>query len=203
MASHPALTFCWIMKNRQSKNQKKGVPPATRVGPSCHTGRSELRHNGTNTQETLSVQRTDGVRENSGFAGVGNSAKSRSSERIEKLANRLYDGLAKKRLIQRHPGNLVKWESAFIEFLRRSDYSLEEFEEVLSWYAEHVGEEYIPKAYSAQSFCDLFVRIFVAKQRYERENPAENQNNAVEMPTIRMVKTGLSDEEFLRRAREA
>jgi hypothetical protein len=42
---------------------------------------------------------------------------------------------------------------------------------VLSWYVEHIGEQYVPQAFSAESFRVKFDAIEEAMKRHTRDNP--------------------------------
>jgi len=72
----------------------------------------------------------------------------------EKLRTAL---LARRKLMV--PADVKKWAASFRKFLIEADISREELDPVIAWYCEHIGEDYVPHAFSADSFCKKFVQI--------------------------------------------
>lgn len=91
------------------------------------------------------------------------------------LASMLYEGLSKKRLIMRQP-SLGKWsrefESLLEEIMSRDSIDkcsgLRHLKSVLSWYIDHVRDEYMSQAYSAKAFHEKFISIEAARNRYRK-----------------------------------
>lgn len=91
------------------------------------------------------------------------------------LASMLYEGLSNKRLIMRQP-NLGGWskefESLLEEIMSRDSIDrcsgLRHLKSVLSWYIDHVRDEYMSQAYSAKSFHEKFISIEAARNRHKR-----------------------------------
>lgn len=97
------------------------------------------------------------VPEETGF----NFAEKREPEKKSQsriFAERLYNSLSVKRKIFR-PVDIKSWTKEMAKFIAESDVSVEEFEKVVDWYCRHIGEDYVPQAYSAKSFVDKFPQI--------------------------------------------
>jgi hypothetical protein len=66
--------------------------------------------------------------------------------------------------------NMDTWAKEFTSLLI-DGVSKEDIEEALEWYMEHIGEEHMPEAHSANSFCDKYrnilchKKVYMAKQR--------------------------------------
>lgn len=75
------------------------------------------------------------------------------------FAEKLHSSLSVKRKIFRRDTDLKSWTKEIAKFIAESDVSVEEFEKVLDWYCDHIGEEYVPQAYSAESFVKKFPSI--------------------------------------------
>lgn len=85
-------------------------------------------------------------------------------------AKELYDAIAKKGKIMRHP-NLDNWASVFLKLKELR--SKEEITEVLNWYKVNIGKPYVPQAYSAQSFYDKFPSIQDSMKNQRRDQTKE------------------------------
>lgn len=76
-----------------------------------------------------------------------------------KAAEELHKQLLARRKVMRPP-NIQKWAESFRKLLLESDLGITRFEKVLYWYVQHIDEDdYMPAAYSAQTFCDKFLTI--------------------------------------------
>jgi hypothetical protein len=64
-----------------------------------------------------------------------------------------------------------KWSAEFLKLLDHHDSN--EIQQVLDWYAERAGEDYIPTAYSAKAFRQKFDALREAKARDARENESD------------------------------
>ena len=71
-------------------------------------------------------------------------------------AKKLYEVLAAKRKIMTRP-KLMDWANSFRKLSEKA--SKDEIERVLNWYIQHIGEQFVPKAYSAESFLVKYPRI--------------------------------------------
>lgn len=85
----------------------------------------------------------------------------KSASRI--FAEKLHSSLSVKRKIFR-PVDIKLWTKEIAKFIAESDLSVEEFEKVLDWYCDHVGEEFVSQAYSAKSFVEKFPYIVQQSQ---------------------------------------
>ncbi len=83
------------------------------------------------------------------------------------LSIQLCEALQSKRKLFRKKVNLNKWICRFKEL--NEQISIEKIQDVLSWYIKHIGQEYIPEAFSAKSFLDKFIRIESAMEK--KQNP--------------------------------
>jgi hypothetical protein len=92
-----------------------------------------------------------------------------------KAAQQLRDGL-----ISRHkqgtPWSKRGWANQ-IRLLREGlgDAAEERISSALEWYLAHLGDDYLPVAFSAAGFREKFDRIESAKSRHEKRNPAPVQ----------------------------
>lgn len=87
------------------------------------------------------------------------------------VTKELYDALAKRRKIMRNV-NLGKWSSKIKKFLADSPITQSEFDRVLKWYINNIDGKYVPRAYSAATFCEKFVSI---KDAYERNQMSDEE----------------------------
>lgn len=79
-----------------------------------------------------------------------------------RFAHQLYTALRRKNELRRSV-DLKTWEKPFKELLR--DYSPDEIETVLTWYASHIGEKFVPCACAAKTFAAKFDDIRRAMDR--------------------------------------
>ena len=73
-----------------------------------------------------------------------------------KMASRLYNELQSRRLLY-GKAKLKVWSKEFTTL--RKTFTEEEIASTLSYYISHIGEEYMPEAYSARAFKEKFARI--------------------------------------------
>ena len=50
----------------------------------------------------------------------------------------------------------------------KSEIKKKRIKSVLNWYVKHFGEEFVPKAYSAKTFCSKFANIEDAMERWDK-----------------------------------
>jgi len=82
----------------------------------------------------------------------------------EKAAIKLENIIRIKRKVFRKI-NKKQWVLHFKRFRTKSGIEKQRIKKVLIWYTKHFGEEYVPVAYSAGSFCNKFLRIEDAMER--------------------------------------
>lgn len=88
-----------------------------------------------------------------------NGIKPSSTQEFDgKCATRLFECLTKYRKIMRRDHNHKKWLSSFTR-LRHEIVNTERIDIVLTWYIKHFTDDYMPKAYSAETFYKKFVNI--------------------------------------------
>ncbi len=93
-------------------------------------------------------------------------------------AERLHTALIGKSKLTRR-ANLDKWSEEITTFGRNSGVNKPRFEKVLSWYIDHIGEEFVPEAFCAASFCEKFVRIESQMKRPQTKKPSINNFDIV------------------------
>ena len=95
-------------------------------------------------------------------------------DKYYKKSIRLYNSLKKKNKIFRKI-NINNWNKQLRTFYNDSKLDKKLITEVLKWYCENIGKEFVPHAYSASSFCERFASILDAKERdiKEKENVIE------------------------------
>jgi hypothetical protein len=93
-------------------------------------------------------------------------AKDYAAQAAEDLARALD---AKKLFIGRRKPALPAWAKTFREFLALGEITQAEFDAVLRWYIEHIGERFVPEAHAASTFLEKFVKI--RKQMEWQNNP--------------------------------
>jgi len=81
----------------------------------------------------------------------------------KKCAETFYNALQKKRKIYRRV-SVHLWEKEFQKLIQEA--GKEKVLTVLKWYIKHIGEKYIPSAYSARTFREKFPQIEDAKNRH-------------------------------------
>lgn len=86
-----------------------------------------------------------------------------------KCSSRLESVLRKKRRIYRKV-NKANWAKTFKKFRTENNLKKKEIKEVLSWYIKHFGEQYVPKAYSAEKFCEKFADVQYAMEQKRTES---------------------------------
>ena len=99
-------------------------------------------------------------------------ASQHKDPQLAEWSDRLYKATANLRNKGTKP-NMRTWESAFAHL--RKDHTNESIDEVLSWYCQHVGEQYVPRVASAVTFRARFEQISKAM-----DNSMENVEEADE-----------------------
>jgi hypothetical protein len=61
--------------------------------------------------------------------------------------------------------NFAQWRKSFKDLLRQDHVPRSQIEEVLNWYCENIGKEYVPDARSGPTFREKFDRIAAAMER--------------------------------------
>ena len=64
--------------------------------------------------------------------------------------------------------NQKQWILYFQKFRHNHGFEKQRIKKVLIWYTKHFGEEFVPQAYSAKSFCDKFLNIENAMERWDK-----------------------------------
>lgn len=106
-----------------------------------------------------------------------------------KYAERLYCALAEKRCIFISP-SLRSWAAQMQRLLSAPGMDVGSFEDVFSWYLVNIRQEYVPKAYSAKTFCEKFVQIQDAKISIERRREQELKSDPAELLISKIRSTG-------------
>ena len=123
----------------------------------------------------------------SGFELPGEEPKEKSYWR--KSAELLCQHLLEKRQLMREP-HLDKWAESFRLFIVNGLIEKDRFDNALKWYVKHIGEEFIPRARSADTFCEKFIQIEdqmnmkIEKEPEEYKEPVSrqcSQEEALEM----------------------
>lgn len=84
-------------------------------------------------------------------------------------AKKLYEALKAKKKIFRKV-NLNKWIFQFKKLRVDEEEKKDRIKKVLLWYIRHIGEEWIPEAFSAMSFREKFENIEAAMERSNKGN---------------------------------
>ena len=129
----------------------------------------------TNEKNTLSPS-GDGMRSHpSGF--FPDDDKPKASCGCQKAAAKLFNSLLIKGLVNKRRSKPTKWAKTISDFLKENDHiTKKEFQATLIWYCTMIGEEFIPEAYSAESFCTKYVNIRSAMLRQERMSNGYGKN---------------------------
>ena len=106
------------------------------------------------------------------------------------MAELLCRHLLEKRQLMREP-NLEKWAESFRLFIVNGLIEKARFDTVLKWYVKHIGEEFIPRARSADTFCEKFIQIEDQMKMREGE-PAPEYSEA----KPKLTDKKMTDEEF-------
>lgn len=84
---------------------------------------------------------------------------SQPTSEASQLASRLGNALRAKRKVKRRV-DITKWAKDFESLIK--EYGHPQVDQVLSWYIENIGKEYVPEAYSAKTFKDKYLAILKA-----------------------------------------
>ena len=106
------------------------------------------------------------------------TSQSQPTTAAEVAAKKLYLALDRKRkLMNPRSFNLKAWARHLGNAIAQLQDGTR-FERVLDWYCKHIGEPYIPRAYSAGSFREKFIQIEEAMERdvgYSEDKPLPSQ----------------------------
>lgn len=97
----------------------------------------------------------------------------------ELAAERLIDAVGRKLKLMRR-GEVRVWSKDIKLFRQKNDITEERFEEVLAWYLEHIGEQYVPVVHSAKSYLEKIDQIQLAKHRDETPEPVKNRGGTTD-----------------------
>ena len=65
--------------------------------------------------------------------------------------------------------NKTNWAKEFRDLRCRDGVDKKRIKTVLAWYIKHIGDEYIPTAFSASGFRDKFIKIEDAMERIQKD----------------------------------
>jgi len=103
----------------------------------------------------------------------------------QEYAIQLKRGLGENNRIMRNV-NLVKWRQEFYDFMSDTKIDAARLRRVLTWYCNNIGEQFVPKAYSAKSFCDKFNNI---EDAAIRAVPIDSDSN------VEVIETTMDEED--------
>jgi len=125
--------------------------------------------------------------------------QSKKSDQAEELSKRFRAGLIRKRKIK----NRTPYRSWSREFQKAIDdgvFSPDVASQVVDWYIENVGGEFIPVAYSAKQFVEKFSRIVAQMERYGES--ITSTKKATKPKTKLYISGFISKSEYEKRCRE-
>jgi len=151
---------------------KTGTRPSTKqvLGPVQNRYSINIKDNNIKEEKDEEKKINCGSRSQDGFFHADDEENGKEPTYGEIATNKLCTSLMEKRKIMHIPTNLRSWPFVIDKFIKDAIITVEEFDEVLDWYIIHVGEEFIPIAYSAQTFCERFVNINDAMDRCAKES---------------------------------
>jgi hypothetical protein len=82
--------------------------------------------------------------------------------------------------------NWTQWDRTFHEFLSKWQITEQNVTDVITWYASHIGKEFVPQVYSARTFCEKYQKMLDAIERKKRDadrERKEQQKRNGETPT--------------------
>lgn len=127
----------------------------------------------TTSETTTKITNTQsGVCPKDGFAFDEEDTDNKELSFAEVSTNKLHLALLQKRKLPIKP-NLKKWIKQIDSYIHESIITKDEFTDVLDWYVLHIGEQYIPKAHCAKTFCDRFINLQDAMSR--SNSPSKNE----------------------------
>jgi hypothetical protein len=87
------------------------------------------------------------------------------------LATNLYVSLKKKHKLQKNKGGFTPkdWSKTLLTFIEASKAS--DMVHVMNWYCCHIGEQYVPEAFSAKGFVEKYDAIKRAMEREGSDEP--------------------------------
>lgn len=74
------------------------------------------------------------------------------------------------------------WAKVLDDFLAETKEPPEKLEKLMGWYCRHIGEEFIPQAYSGDGFCRKYAAISDARERYEDANGVDEEDKPPSPP---------------------
>jgi len=111
-----------------------------------------------------------------GFNFNDNNQQKKEKCGCQIAAEKLYDALLVKGLVNKNRSQVSKWTKTIRDFLKQNDHiSKREFQQVLIWYIKNIGGEFIPEAFSSRGFCEKFGQMKTAKLRQERFNQHQEE----------------------------
>jgi hypothetical protein len=186
-------------KNQSNKNQDTTTPTSSSSSRVVESQTTILRRPAASSERSTSgpsipLGGTNSTEANmAGFDLDEAPATARSTETQvstfdECAAKRLMDAIAKKLRLLRRP-RMEVWVKDVAKFRRINQVSEEDFNERLTWYIEHIDDDFLPSVHSAKSFCDKIDQIGAAMCR---STPAKKNGSLdIEGTIERMRRKGL------------
>lgn len=166
--------------------RKRKVPPGENTGSTIIGRRKENKKN-TLSPPAASRRFGDGATSSEGFFSQGDNSTLSKKDGCQIAAEKLYNRLLEKGLVDKRKSNVKKWAETIRKFLNTNDQIPRlEFKEVLLWYLKAMGGEFVPVVYSAEGFCSKYFQIKAAMIR-EGESPitkkVSDMDNVIERLT--------------------
>lgn len=94
------------------------------------------------------------------------------------LAQQLANIIQSKKNIKHQPSQITAWAKSLHTFRQKQKMNPARIRKCLDWYAEHIGEMYVPVIESADSLIRKFINLENAVERSKQETFQQNRNPA-------------------------
>jgi len=133
------------------------LPPTVKNRVKAYSNKKEKLINNNSHQNRFD----DGVRVSSFSEDLKKTFDYKCSKKLENVIRK------KRKVFRKIDRN--KWALQFKKFRTSSKIKKTRIKKVILWYVNHFGEEFVPKAYSAKTFCDKFLQIEDAMFRIKKD----------------------------------
>jgi len=168
-SKHPRRMIRLLWKNiaKNIERSNRNSPEKISYSNTCQNDRYKLKKRTEKNRHVINV-----LLHNTNNICRSSKNSDGSCRNLDKtLATFLRSKLSKKRKLIGNSSVLKNWANSFR--LLRKEVGEEDLIEVLEWYCSHVGEEFVPVAYSASSFRNKFVRIQDAMNRSRKRKQSK------------------------------
>lgn len=176
----------------QPTNAKATLHKTCNVGPSTLINNDLITNEKENKEKRIQspAPRSDNARKApsaslgggrmKGFVDIEKPDTPPQDKHAIQISRRLAEGLSKKGKLTRSV-NISKWTSQVEDWILETNIEPSRILKVLDWYLENINNEFMPEAYSANTFRDKFPRIESAKRRSTKMSMEDRNKQTLEI----------------------